>query len=160
LDDGHSPPKVTEVEPTVTSQDGINLIKSFEGLRLTSYYCASNVLTIGYGSTGPHVTEGMTITEAEAEALLRQDLKRFEKAVVSAIIPKLTQHEFDAIVSFTFNCGIGALNDSTFCYRINNGEDKATCFEQEFPKWVRGANGKPLPGLVRRREAEVYLATS
>ena len=100
----------------------------------------------------------MTITEAEAEKLLKKDLKRFEDAVVHLINRDLTQHEFDATVSFTFNTGTGALQDSTFRKRINRGEDKATCFREEFPKWVNGANG-PLPGLVRRREAEVDLAT-
>ena len=74
-------------------------------------------------------------------------------------MPVLTQQEFDAIVSFTFNTGSGALSDSTFRKRINNGENKAQCFREEFPKWVNGSNG-PLPGLVRRRDAEVELATS
>ena len=70
-----------------------------------------------------------------------------------------TQHEFDATVSFTYNVGEGALSSSTFRRRINAGEDKPTVFREEFPKWVNGANG-PLPGLVRRRDAEVELATS
>jgi len=159
MDDGHSPPKVVKVEPTVTSQEGINLIKSFEGLRLENYYCASGVMTVGYGHTGSDVYDGMTITEAEAEALLRKDLKRFEAAVSELITRELKQQEFDAIVSFAFNCGIGALQDSTFRARINRGDDKQRCFREEFPKWVNGANG-PLPGLVRRREAEVHLATT
>ena len=117
------------------------------------------MLTIGYGHTGSDVYDGMTITEAEAENLLRKDLRRFESAVTDAILPVLTQHEFDAIVSFAFNCGTGALQDSTFRARMNRGDDKPTCFREEFPKWVNGANG-PLPGLVRRREAEVHLATT
>ena len=83
----------------------------------------------------------------------------FEQEVSKLIVPVLTQHEFDAIVSFTFNTGSGALSDSTFRKRINNGENKAQCFREEFPKWVNGNNGS-LPGLVRRRDAEVELATS
>ncbi len=83
----------------------------------------------------------------------------FEQEVSKLIVPVLTQQEFDAIVSFTFNTGSGALSDSTFRKRINNGENKAQCFREEFPKWVNGPNG-PLPGLVRRRDAEVELATS
>jgi len=83
----------------------------------------------------------------------------FEQEVSKLINVKLTQHEFDAIVSFTFNTGSGALSDSTFCKRINNDENKAQCFREEFPKWVNGTNG-PLPGLVRRRDAEVKLAIS
>ena len=142
-------------EPTRTSQDGIDLIKSFEGLELTSYYCSSNVLTIGYGHTNS-VYEGQIITEQEAEEFLRTDLIWFEQEVARLIDVSLTQHEFDAIVSFTFNTGSGALSDSTFRRRINSGENKDQCFREEFPKWVNGPNG-PLPGLVRRRNAEIEL---
>ena len=143
----------------MTSAAGIDLIKSFEGLELQSYRCASNILSVGYGHTGPDVREGMTITEERAEVLLKEDLKYFEAAVHELITVPLQQQEFDAIVSFTYNTGKGALSDSTFRRRINAGDDKATCFHEEFPKWVNGANG-PLPGLVRRRDAEVELATS
>ena len=75
----------TLVIPTTISSKGIDLIKHFEGLRLQSYYCSSHVLTIGYGSTGSHVKEGMRITEAEAEQLLISDLSRFENAVSELI---------------------------------------------------------------------------
>lgn len=135
------------------------MIKEFEGCELTAYYCPAGILTIGYGHTGGDVKPGMTITIAEAEALLVKDLVRFEKSVSDLINVELTQHEFDATVSFTYNVGSGALQDSTFRRRINNGEMKGQCFREEFPKWVNGANG-PLPGLVRRRDAEVALATS
>ena len=101
----------------------------------------------------------MVITEQQAETLLREDLKYFERAVSELIDVSLLQQEFDATVSFTFNCGKGSLQESTFRKRINKGEHKPTCFREEFPKWVNGANG-PLPGLVRRRDAEVQLATS
>ena len=116
-------------------------------------------MTIGYGHTGPDVYQGLVITKERAWQLLVEDLHRFEKAVRDIITVPLTQHEFDAIVSFTFNVGTGALKSSTFCRRMNSGEDKATCFKEEFPKWVKGNNG-PLPGLVRRRDAEVELALS
>ena len=101
----------------------------------------------------------MKITEEEAEDFLKKDLHRFEAGVRKQINRSLTQHEFDAIVSFAFNVGLGALEQSTFRARMNRGDTKSKCFETEFPKWVNGSNG-PLPGLVRRREAEVYLATS
>ena len=119
--------------------------------------CPAGVLTIGYGHTGSDVRPGMQITEAYAEELLRKDLQRFEKDVVALIEVSLTQHEFDATVSFTFNVGSGSLSSSTFRRRINAGENKQRCFKEEFPKWVNGSNG-PLAGLVRRREAEVDLA--
>ena len=116
------------------------------------------MLTIGYGHTGTDVRTGMQITEQYAEELLRKDLKRFEDAVERIIKVCLTQQEYDAIVSFAFNVGAGALEHSTFARRMNGGDDKATCFKEEFVKWVNGSNG-PLPGLVRRREAEIELAT-
>ena len=112
------------------------------------------MLTIGYGHTSS-VYEGQTITESDAEELLRKDLMWFEQEVVRLINGPLNQNEFDAIVSFTFNCGSGALSDSTFRRRMNTGEDKATCFREEFPRWDSGG----LAGLVRRRDAEVQLAT-
>ena len=146
-------------KPTVTSQAGVDLIKSFEGCQLKAYVCPAGVLTIGYGHTGPDVSKGMQITEQYAEELLRKDLERFEDAVTRIIRVRLKQCEFDAIVSFAFNVGAGALEHSTFTRRINGGESKPLCFKEEFPKWVKGSNG-PLPGLVRRREAEVNLATS
>ena len=101
----------------------------------------------------------MEITEDEAELILKEDLKRFEQSVTQLITVSLTQREFDAIVSFAFNVGTGALKESTFRRHINSGENKAACFSEEFPKWVNGATG-PLAGLVRRRAAEVELATT
>ena len=98
----------------------------------------------------------MCISEAEAEELLISDLSRFEKAVSDLIEVPLTQNEFDAIVSFAFNCGVSALGASTFRKRINAGENKASVFREEFPRW----NNQGLRGLVRRRAAEVDLALS
>ena len=141
------------------SQDGINLIKSFEGLRLEPYHCSAGVLTIGYGSTGPHVKAGMSITESQAATLLAKDLQRFEAGVNELVKVPLTQGQFDALVSFAFNLGCGSLENSTLLRRLNGGEDKAAVFCEELPKWVKGGGGV-LPGLVRRREAEVKLATS
>ena len=100
---------------------------------------------------------GQVITEHDAEELLRKDLMWFEQEVSRLILPVLTQHEFDAIVSFTFNVGSGALSESTFRKRMNAGENKAQCFREEFPKWVNGPIC-PLLGLVRRRNCEVELA--
>ena len=117
------------------------------------------MLTIGYGHTGDDVFRGLKITEERAEQLLIEDLQYFEHEVKRLINVHLKQQEFDAIVSFTFNVGSGNLASSTFRRRMNNGEDKATCFREEFPKWVKGSNG-PLPGVVARRDAEVELATS
>jgi GH24 family phage-related lysozyme (muramidase) len=141
-----------------TSQEGINLIKSFEGLQLKAYVCPAGVLTIGYGHT-LDVKPGQVITEKQAEDLLRKDLIRFEESVEKNITVPLNQQQFDALVSFTFNCGTTALAQSTLRKRLNNKEDPNKVAQQELPKWVNGDNG-PLPGLVRRREAEVKLFCS
>jgi GH24 family phage-related lysozyme (muramidase) len=140
------------------SSEGLNLIKDYEGLRLEAYYCPSGILTIGYGHTGPDVWVGMIIAESEAERLLQQDLVKFEDGVKESITVPLNQNQFDALVSFTYNVGIGALQNSTFRKRLNAGEDPNKVAEEELPRWNKGANG-PLPGLTRRREAEVKLFT-
>jgi lysozyme len=136
------------------STAGLKLIKEFEGLRTTAYLCPAGVLTIGYGSTGPHVTPGKTITENEANALLIEDLVRFEKAVNDLVKVTITQSQFDALVSFAFNCGIGALQESTLLRLLNQSD--YTGAAAQFDRWVKGPNG-PLPGLVRRRDAEEAL---
>jgi GH24 family phage-related lysozyme (muramidase) len=138
------------------SQAGLDLIKSFEGLRLEPYYCSSRVLTIGYGSTGPHVKEGMKITKEEAEKLLLKDVSRFEDGVNKLINIPLTQQQFDALVSFAFNCGIGALEESTLRRRLNSGEDPNTVAREELKRWTNDG----LTGLVRRRKAETDLFCS
>jgi GH24 family phage-related lysozyme (muramidase) len=138
------------------SKAGLSLIKEFEGCRLTSYTCAAGVLTIGYGSTGPHVTPGKTITQAEADALLLKDVARFEKGVDDLITVPLKQCQFDALVSFAFNCGNGALEESTLRKRLNAGEDPNTVAKEELPRWTN----KGLAGLVRRRTAEVNMFCS
>jgi len=133
---------------------GLDLVKSFEGLKLTAYRCPAGILTIGYGSTGPHVTAGKVITEAQADDLLQDDLNRFEKAVTRLVTVPLTQNQYDALVSFAFNVGISALERSTLLKRVN-----AKLFDQakaEFAKWNR-AGGRPLAGLTRRRAAEAAL---
>ena len=102
------------------STKGLGLIKEFEGCELTAYICPAGVLTIGYGSTGTAVSSGMTITEAAAEALLLKDLVRFEKAVNELVKVTLSQGAYDALVSFTFNCGEGAFADSTLLRERGN----------------------------------------
>jgi len=165
LDDGYLGSKRGKVvkvgyQPTTVSPQGIELIKQHEGLELYAYPdpgTGGDPWTIGYGHTGSDVIQGMEITEEEAELLLKEDLAYFEKQVCRLINVLLTQQEFDAIVSFTYNVGAGNLESSTFRRRINSGEDKATCFKEEFPKWVNGGNG-PMPGLIKRRQSEIRSA--
>lgn len=132
---------------------GLALIKEFEGLRLTAYRDPVGVLTIGYGSTGPHVRPGMTITEAEADALLQRDLERFEK-VVAELDPKATDNQFAALVSFAFNLGADALRRSTLLRKHIQGDYAGA--KAEFARW-KYAGGKVLNGLIRRRAAEAEL---
>ncbi len=133
---------------------GLALIKEFEGLRLTAYLCPAKVWTIGYGSTGAKVKPGQTITEAQAEALLLQDLDRFEDAVALAA-PGATQNQFDAMVALAFNIGIGAFGKSTVLRKHRDGNHRAAA--EAFGMWVK-AKDKVLPGLQRRRarEADLY----
>ena len=138
------------------SNSGLDLIKKYEGLRLTAYLCPAKVWTIGYGSTGKHVKEGMTITEAEAEQFLKDDVSRFEECVTEALYVPVTQNEFDALVCFAFNVGCGAFAGSTLLNLINEGKKSAAA--QQFLRWDK-AGGKVLAGLARRRadERELFL---
>jgi GH24 family phage-related lysozyme (muramidase) len=138
------------------STKGLALIKDMEGCELTAYFCPAGVLSIGFGSTGPHVKPGMTITEAEAEALLLNDLVRFEKAVNELVKVPMTQGAYDAMVSFTFNCGEGAFAESTLLKELNEGKDPNAVAKAQLPRWTNGG----LAGLVRRRAAEVELFCS
>lgn len=134
-----------------TSQRGINLIKQFEGVRLTAYKCPAGVYTIGYGHTHG-VTRGMKITEEEASAYLTADLRNSEKAVERYdSIYHWNQNEFDALVSFTFNCGAANLRSL-----LRNGRRNRSQIAATLPLY-RKAGGKVLKGLERRRAAEKAL---
>lgn len=140
-------------EPRRISAKGLDLIKRSEGLRLNAYRCPANVPTIGYGSTGPHVRMGMTITEAEAERLLRDDVDRFERAV-ERLAPGATQGQFDSLVSLSFNIGEAAFERSTLLAKHRAGDFAGA--EAQFARWNKGG-GRVLPGLVTRRAAEAAL---
>jgi len=137
-----------------TNQAGVQLIKSFEGCRLTAYKDAIGVLTIAFGHTGPDVTPGKTITQAEADQLLAQDLAKFEKGVEALVKSNINDNQFAALVSFSYNCGLMNLQKSTLL-RLTNAGDFAGA-SKEFLKWTK-AGGKELAGLVRRRQAEQVL---
>ncbi len=132
---------------------GLHLIKAFEGVKLKAYLCPANVWTIGYGSTGPHVKPGMTISLAEAEKLLRDDLVRFE-AHVAKTCPDTEPHEFGALVSLAFNIGNGAFSKSSVARHHNAGNKTGAA--SAFLLWNKGG-GRVLPGLTRRRNAEAAL---
>lgn len=139
-----------------TSQKGIDLIKEFEGCRLNAYQDSVGVWTIGYGHT-VDVKQGDSITQEEAEQLLKDDLLIYEDGVNNLVKVEINQDMFDALVSFAFNLGVGALGKSTLLKLLNRG--KYSEASDHFTKWVY-AGGVVLKGLVRRREAEQRLFRS
>ena len=136
------------------SEKGLNLIKSFEGCRLSSYKCPSNKWTIGWGRTSG-VYEGMVITQAQADQFLFEDVQRFVNAVNQYQVRfNFNQNEYDALVSFTYNCGEGSLAAVMSC--CNTKKEIA----EECKLYNKTSTGKVLAGLVRRREEEYKLFMS
>ena len=132
---------------------GLALIKDFEKLRLTAYDDGVGVWTIGWGST-KGVSPGMTITEPQAEGRLLADLDWAAKAVEASVKQPLNENQFAALVSFVFNVGVNAFSRSTLLSELNAGHyDRVP---HELARWNQGG-GKVLPGLVRRRAAEIEL---
>jgi lysozyme len=147
--------KVTKI-----SQKGLDLIKRFEGLSLKPYLCPASIPTIGYGNT--YYTDGKkvkltdpSITQAKAEELLKFLIKSYEKDVDSFCRDDISQQNFDALVSFAYNCGPRNLKSSTLLKKVNLNPNDPT-IRAEFMKWNKGA-GKVLAGLTKRRQAEADL---
>ena len=138
------------------SLEGLSLIKKFEGCGLEAYYCSGGVLTIGYGHTGG-VKETDTITQEEADKLLKGDILKFEQYVEDNVMVELDQSQFDALVAWTFNLGPGNLRESTMLKKLNNADYESVPFEMR--RWNK-AGGKTLDGLIRRRQAEALLFQS
>ena len=137
----------------------MNLVKQFEGLRLTAYQDSVGVWTIGYGHTGPEVHSGLTITQAQADSYLQSDLQKFANCVSTYITATLNPNQVGALISWSYNVGCGSLQTSTLRRRLNAGEAPNTVAREELPKWNK-AGGQVLPGLTRRRAAEVTFFTS
>ena len=144
-----------------SSAKGINLIKKYEGLSLKPYKCPAGIPTIGYGAT--YYASGIKvkltdkpITEHQASVMLIMMLKHYEIAVDSYTRDDITQGQFDALVSFAYNCGLGNLKSSTLLKKVNANPNDPT-IRQEFLKWNKGG-GKVLAGLTKRRteEADLY----
>lgn len=136
------------------SENGLNLIKQSEALRLESYQDSVGIWTVGYGHTGPEVKGGLKITEDAANALLLSDVETSEKCIANSVSVNLTQGQYDALCSFVFNLGCMALRNSTLLRKLNEGEDVAAA--EEFKKWNH-AGGKVLAGLTLRRQKEEEL---
>lgn len=138
---------------------GKDLIKSFEGLRLSAYRCSANKETIGYGNTfyedGSPVKMGDIITKERADLLFELIANSFAERVRKEVKTILTDNQFSALVSLAYNIGIGNLQKSTLLRKVNfNPNDPS--IRAEFMRWNR-AGGKVLAGLTRRREAEAKL---
>jgi lysozyme len=138
-----------------TSEHGRKLIEQFEGLRLHAYRDVVGVWTIGYGHSSyagkPVPVAGMTITAAQADTILADDLRRVEMGVLAAIKRPMEQGQFDAMVSLAFNIGLAAFRSSSVARYFNRGQPILAA--NAFRLWTR-AGGRELPDLARRREAE------
>lgn len=138
---------------------GADLIKSFEGCKLSAYKCSANKETIGYGNTfyedGTPVKLGDKITQERAESLFELISTDFSKKVIPLIKSQVNENQFGALVSFAYNAGVGNLQKSTLLKKVNANPADAS-IRDEFMKWDK-AGGKQLAGLTRRRKAEADL---
>lgn len=159
-------PKAKRVPPAIrphlirgASKAGVDLIAGFEGCRLQPYQDVVGVWTVGYGHTGAGTQQMSLKSVAEAKALLAQDLTIYVAGVRKLVKVPVTQHQFDALVSFAYNLGVGALGGSTLLERLNGGHYAMAA--NQFLSWDM-AGGKHLLGLTRRRKAEraLFLAGS
>jgi len=149
------------------SKQGAALVQAFENClqpvsgitpkRFRAYRCPAGVLTIGWGHTNDHgrrFDEGTVWTQADCDFAFAEDMAHFEAAVRRLVTVALKQEQFDALVSFAYNCGEGNLEKSTLLRKVNAGDFAAAALE--FPRWNRGG-GRVLAGLVRRRASEALL---
>lgn len=139
-----------------TSNNGFNLIKEFEGLRLEAYKCSSDKWTIGYGHTS-NVRKGQVINELCAETFLTIDVQKCEYAINTSVTVPLNQNQFDSLVSLIFNVGVAAFRKSTLLEKLNNSD--YTGASDEFDKWIYSKK-KISQGLINRRKKEKDLFVS
>lgn len=132
---------------------GLELIKKYEGLRLKAYLDPVGVPTIGYGST-QGIKIGDEINEVQAEAFLLRDVSNFERKILSLLNVTINENQLAAVTSFAYNVGVGNLTKSTLLKLVNQKRFEHAA--EQFGKWIN-AGGKPLPGLIKRREAEKQL---
>lgn len=137
-----------------TSQHGIALLHYFESCELTAYPdpgTGGAPWTIGWGHTGPEVKKGLTWTQEKADTVFEHDLAKFERGVADRVKVAITQGQFDALVSFSYNVGLAALSNSTLLRLLNTGDTRGA--RDQFARWNK-AGGRVLKGLTRRRAAE------
>lgn len=139
------------------SQKGLDLLKQFEGCKLDAYQDIAGIWTIGYGTAGPDIVEGLKWTQEQADERLMKDVEKFATNIDSLVRVALNQNQFDSLVCFTYNVGLGAFQRSTLLKKVNMGSFKAAA--DEFLRWTI-AGGKVSKGLVNRRTAERELFLS
>jgi lysozyme len=143
------------------TDEGLELIKVFEGFRSRAYRDPVGVWTIGFGHTSmagmPEVRPGMVVSEEEAAVILRRDVEMFARGVRERLMRKVSDAQFSALVSFAYNVGLGALAKSSVLRAVNAGDFEAV--PRRLALWTK-AGGRTLPGLVRRRAAEAALFVS
>jgi lysozyme len=143
------------------TNEGLALIKRFEGLRLDAYRDAVGIWTIGYGHTSvagaPQVQAGLRISEADAHEILARDVEGFARGVRDLLVVELSEQQFSALVSFVYNVGLGGFKRSSVLIAVNNRDFNAV--PRRLNLWTK-AGGRVLPGLVRRRAAEGALFLS
>lgn len=138
------------------SKDGRSFIRNKEGLRLKAYQCQANVWTIGFGHT-KSAKPGQKIDIITAQKLFNEDVRVFEDAVNQLVTVPLNQNQYDSLVSFAFNIGVGAFKSSTLLEVLNQG--KYDLAAKEFLRWIY-ASGRRNQGLINRRKAEKELFKS
>lgn len=154
---GKTPKSVpSDIQSLTVSERLVNMIKKYEGFRANPYTCPGGILTIGYGTT-MKPGQYTSITKDQADGILRKTISGFERSVKNLVTVPLNQNQFDALVSFAYNVGAGALKRSTLLKKLNSGDYQAAA--NEFSKFVK-SNGKVLQGLVKRREEERNLFLS
>lgn len=140
------------------TEEGLALIREWEGFRGRAYRDAVGVWTIGFGHTSmagaPEVSPGLEISRAQAEKILAHDVETFARGVASAVTIALSGNEFSALVSFAYNVGLGNFRSSSVLKALNAGDRSAV--PRRLQLWVK-AGGRTLPGLVKRRAAEAAL---
>src|SRR5690349_4855759 len=132
----------------------VDIVKKFEGCRLTSYKCPAGIWTIGFGQTGPDIVQGVTWTQEQAEGRLNASLEKFAADVDGMVSVPISDNQRGALISFSFNLGSNALRNSTLLRMLNHGEYEDAA--DQFPRWNK-SNGKVLNGLTARRVAEREL---
>lgn len=132
----------------------LDLIKKWEGCKLTAYKCSAGVWTIGWGSTGPGIKEGAVWTQAQADSRLAADVRKFADGVLGAVTARANANQLGAMISLAYNIGLGAFRSSTLLRLFNAGDTSGA--QAQFRRWNK-AGGKVVNGLTNRRNDEAAV---